>query len=91
MSLIGPRPLLPEDQPSNISVRLSIRPGITGWAQIHGRNNISWNEKFRLDVWYVDNIEFALDMKITASTAWKVVKRDGINQQGEATAAPFKG
>lgn len=66
-------------------------PGITGWAQVNGRNALSWEEKFRLDVWYVDHWSFWLDIKILALTAWKVVRREGINQPGQATAEEFQG
>lgn len=94
MSLIGPRPLLPEylvlynDFQKR---RNEIKPGITGWAQVNGRNEISWEKKFELDVWYVDNINFFLDSKIFFLTLKKVFVREGISQQGEATMEMFKG
>lgn len=94
MSLVGPRPLLMDYLPL-YSVeqyrRHNVRPGITGWAQINGRNALSWDEKFRLDVWYVDNQSVWLDMKILFLTVLKVLKRDGINQDGEATMTKFRG
>ena len=71
--------------------RHEVSPGITGWAQINGRNAISWNERFELDVWYVDNISFLLDMKILVMTILKVIKRDGINEQGQASMSKFTG
>lgn len=94
MSLVGPRPLLtryltrysPEQ-----ARRHDVLPGITGWAQINGRNAISWEEKFRLDVWYVDHWSLWLDIKILLLTIWKVLKREGINQEGHATAEEFMG
>jgi sugar transferase EpsL len=94
MSLVGPRPLLvryltrytPEQ-----ARRHEVKPGITGWAQVNGRNAISWEEKFKLDIWYVDNISLWLDIKIFFLTLLKVVKRDGINQAGNATMEEFKG
>lgn len=94
MSLVGPRPLLPEYLPlynAEQSRRHEVRPGITGWAQVNGRNAISWPEKFRLDVWYVDRRSFWLDIKILLLTVKKVFARDGINSEGEATAAKFEG
>jgi sugar transferase EpsL len=94
MSLVGPRPLLmsylERYTPEQIR-RHDVLPGITGWAQIHGRNTIDWNEKFRLDVWYVDHRSFWLDIKILFLTPWKVFKREGISQPGQATAEEFKG
>lgn len=94
MSLVGPRPLLmrylslyTEEQ----ARRHEVRPGITGWAQVNGRNALSWEEKFEFDVWYVDNHSMWLDLKILAMTLWKVFRRDGISQEGEATAAYFTG
>ena len=92
MSIVGPRPLLmqylgrysPEQ-----ARRHEVLPGITGWAQVNGRNSISWDDKFRLDVWYVDNWSFMLDLKIIAMTVLKVIKREGISAEGEATAAEF--
>ena len=94
MSLIGPRPLLVEYLPrysSEQARRHEVRPGITGWAQINGRNAIGWDEKFRLDVWYVDNISFALDLRILLLTVKKVLYSDGISQEGQATMEKFKG
>ena len=94
MSLVGPRPLLiqyldrytPEQ-----ARRHEVKPGITGWAQVNGRNALTWEEKFKLDVWYVDNWSLWLDLKILAMTAWKVFKREGISQPGHATAEEFMG
>ena len=94
MSLVGPRPLLlkyldrytPEQ-----ARRHEVKPGITGWAQVNGRNAITWEEKFALDVWYVDNRSFWLDLKILAMTAWKVLKREGISAAGEVTMPEFMG
>lgn len=83
MSIIGPRPLLPEYLPlysREQSRRHEIRPGVTGWAQTHGRNAISWKKKFELDVWYVDHVSFALDVKILFLTALKVLRREGVNR-----------
>jgi lipopolysaccharide/colanic/teichoic acid biosynthesis glycosyltransferase len=94
MSLVGPRPLLMEYLPlysDEQARRHEVRPGITGWAQINGRNAIGWEEKFKLDVWYVDNRSFWLDLKILWLTFLKVTKREGISAQGEATMTPFKG
>lgn len=94
MSLVGPRPLLMEylDRYSPEQVRRhDVKPGITGWAQINGRNAISWEEKFALDVWYVDNQSFWLDMKILFITLIKVFKREGISQAGQATMEEFIG
>jgi len=94
MSLVGPRPLLMEYLPlySTFQARRhEVRPGITGWAQINGRNAISWPEKFALDVWYVDNRSFWLDIRILALTFVRVLKRSDISQQGEATIKPFAG
>jgi lipopolysaccharide/colanic/teichoic acid biosynthesis glycosyltransferase len=94
MSLIGPRPLLVEYVPLYNEVqkrRHEVRPGITGWAQVNGRNAISWQEKFELDVWYVDHCSFGLDMKILWLTILKVFKREGINQAGQATVEKFNG
>ena len=94
MSLIGPRPLLMEYLPlytSEQARRMEVRPGITGWAQVHGRNAISWEEKFRLDVWYVDNRSFLLDMKILWMTVWQVLSRGGITADQHATMPPFTG
>lgn len=94
MSLVGPRPLLMEYLPlysTEQARRHNARPGITGWAQVNGRNAISWDEKFRLDVWYVDNRSFWLDLKILFMTVKKVVVRDGISAEGEATMTKFEG
>lgn len=94
MSLVGPRPLLMEYLPLYSPEqyrRHEARPGVTGWAQINGRNALSWDEKFKLDVWYVDNRSFWLDLKIIFLTIKKVVVRDGISADGEATMAKFTG
>ncbi len=94
MSLVGPRPLLMEYLPlytSEQARRHEVRPGITGWAQVNGRNGISWEEKFKLDVWYVDNRSFWLDIRILWTTIVKVFKREGISQEGQATAEKFMG
>jgi sugar transferase EpsL len=94
MSLVGPRPLLmgylDRYTPEQMR-RHDVLPGITGWAQIHGRNILDWDEKFRLDVWYVDHRSFWLDLKILLQTPWKVFKREGISQPGQATTEEFKG
>ena len=92
MSIVGPRPLLmqylkrytPEQ-----ARRHEVKPGITGWAQVSGRNSITWEQKFKHDVWYVDNASFLLDLKIIAMTIWKILKREGISQQGHVTAEEF--
>lgn len=94
MSLVGPRPLLMEYLPlynAEQRRRHLVRPGITGWAQVNGRNAISWPEKFRLDVWYVENRSLLLDIKILFLTVKKVLDRSGINSEGEATATKFTG
>lgn len=94
MSLIGPRPLLIQYLPLYNSIqkkRHDIRPGITGWAQVNGRNAISWEQKFEYDVWYVENCTFALDVKILFLTVKKVFKSEGISQEGEVTMEVFKG
>lgn len=94
MSLVGPRPLLMEYLPlytSEQARRHESRPGITGWAQINGRNAISWEAKFKLDVWYVDNQSFWLDLKILVLTLKKVFVREGISAEGEATMSKFTG
>ena len=94
MSLVGPRPLLMEYLPlynAEQRRRHLVRPGITGWAQVNGRNAILWPEKFRLDVWYVENRSLLLDIKILFLTVKKVLDRSGINSEGEATAAKFTG
>lgn len=94
MSLVGPRPLLmqylarytPEQ-----ARRHEVRPGITGWAQVNGRNALTWDVKFALDVWYVDHASVWLDAKIIALTVWKIIQREGINQPGQATMQEFRG
>lgn len=94
MSLIGPRPLLPQYLPLYSDFqkkRHDVKPGITGWAQVNGRNAISWDTKFELDVWYVDHISFLLDLKILFMTIQKVVKSEGINSSDSATIEPFNG
>jgi lipopolysaccharide/colanic/teichoic acid biosynthesis glycosyltransferase len=94
MSLVGPRPLLIEylDRYTPEQMRRhEARPGITGWAQVNGRNTLTWERKFELDVWYVDNQSLWLDMKIIWLTIWKIVRHDGISQPGQATAEEFIG
>ena len=94
MSLVGPRPLLMEYLPlysPEQARRHEVKPGITGWAQINGRNSITWEEKFKLDVWYVDNQSFWLDLKILFLTVKKILNRDGINAYGEVTMPRFNG
>jgi lipopolysaccharide/colanic/teichoic acid biosynthesis glycosyltransferase len=94
MSLVGPRPLLVqylERYSAEQARRHNVLPGVTGWAQINGRNALTWEEKFRLDVWYVDNWSLWLDIKILFLTLWKVIKREGISQPGHATAEEFMG
>ena len=94
MSLVGPRPLLMEYLPLysiEQARRHEVRPGITGWAQVNGRNAISWEDKFKLDVWYVENQSFWLDIKILFLTVWKVVNRQDISADGEATMSKFTG
>lgn len=94
MSLIGPRPLLPQYLSlynESQKRRHNVRPGITGWAQINGRNAISWTKKFELDVWYVDHLSFITDLKVFLTTFKKVFKSEGINQNGQATAEAFNG
>jgi lipopolysaccharide/colanic/teichoic acid biosynthesis glycosyltransferase len=94
MSVIGPRPLLTEYLPlytKKQARRHEIRPGITGWAQVNGRNAISWEEKFKLDVYYVDNISFQFDMKILILTIWKAIRREGVNSDSSNTMPIFKG
>ena len=94
MSIVGPRPLLVhylelynEDQRK----RHDVKPGITGWAQVNGRNNLSWKKKFELDVWYIENMSLFLDIKIIILTIWKVMTRQDVNQSGSATSEPFLG
>ena len=94
MSLVGPRPLLMQylDRYTPEQARRhEVRPGITGWAQVNGRNAITWEEKFKLDVWYVDNWSLWLDIKIIFMTVWKIFKREGISQPGQATMEEFRG
>jgi len=94
MSLVGPRPLLVKYLPlysNNQNRRHEVKPGITGWAQVNGRNAISWTQKFEYDVWYVDNISFLLDLKILWLTLKKVIVREGISSNTTATMEPFKG
>lgn len=94
MSLIGPRPLLVQYLPLYNEVqkrRHEVRPGITGWAQVNGRNAISWEQKFEYDVWYVDNISLSLDVEILTRTILKVLKREGISSDSSSTMEPFKG
>ena len=94
MSIIGPRPLLPEYLPlynKTQKKRHDVKPGITGWAQINGRNAISWKKKFEYDVWYVENRSFLLDVKIFFKTFLKVFKSEGVNKEGEVTTTKFKG
>jgi lipopolysaccharide/colanic/teichoic acid biosynthesis glycosyltransferase len=94
MSLVGPRPLLMQYlgryTPAQ-SRRHEVKPGITGWAQIKGRNAITWEQKFALDVWYVDNRSFRLDLKILCCTVWKVLRRENISEPGQATMSEFMG
>jgi sugar transferase EpsL len=94
LSLVGPRPLLPQYLARYTAFqrrRHEVRPGITGWAQVHGRNRLSWEKKFEYDVWYVDHYGPWLDLKILALTVKQVLRRDGISQQGHATAQEFLG
>jgi len=94
LSLVGPRPLLMQylnRYTAEQARRHEVRPGITGWAQVNGRNAISWEEKFKLDVWYVDNRSFGLDMKILWMTAKKVIKSEGVSQQNHVTMEEFQG
>jgi lipopolysaccharide/colanic/teichoic acid biosynthesis glycosyltransferase len=94
MSLVGPRPLLMEYvdlYTPEQARRHEVPPGITGWAQVNGRNGLSWEDKFRLDVWYVDNQSVWLDLKILCLTVWKVISREGITAEGKATASRFEG
>ena len=94
MALVGPRPLLPEYLPlynKEQARRHEVRPGITGWAQTHGRNAISWTEKFKLDVWYVDHVSLGVDLEVLFLTVRKVFAREGISQEGQATMEKFDG
>ena len=94
MALIGPRPLMPKYLPlysQEQSRRHEVRPGISGWAQCHGRNSISWTEKFKLDVWYVDHVSLLTDLKVIFITIKKVLVREGISEEGQATMEPFNG
>jgi len=94
LSLVGPRPLLMEYLPlysAGQARRHEVRPGITGWAQVNGRNAISWDERFRLDVWYVEHHSFLLDMKILWMTLLKVLRSEGVSQKGHATMEKFRG
>ena len=94
MSLVGPRPLLMEYLPLYSEEQMrrhKVKPGITGWAQVNGRNTLSWEDKFKMDVWYVDHLSFRLDIRILLITLWKVIKREGISQDGHATAEKFRG
>ncbi|HXH64744.1 MAG TPA: sugar transferase [Mariprofundaceae bacterium] len=94
LSFVGPRPLLMEYLPlysAEQARRHEVRPGITGWAQVNGRNALSWEERFRLDVWYVDHRSFRLDMKILWLTLLRVIRSDGVNQPGHATMDKFRG
>jgi lipopolysaccharide/colanic/teichoic acid biosynthesis glycosyltransferase len=94
MSLVGPRPLLMRYLPrysAEQARRHNVLPGITGWAQVNGRNDIAWDLKLAMDVWYVDHISFRLDLSILATTVWKVVRRDGIGQEGHFSSSEFMG
>ena len=94
MSLVGPRPLLMqylERYTPEQARRHEVKPGITGWAQVNGRNTLTWEERFKLDVWYVDHVSFGLDIRILALTMWKVIKREGINQPKHPTMKEFMG
>ncbi len=94
LSLVGPRPLLEEYlelYSSEQARRHDVKPGITGWAQINGRNLVSWHEKFKFDIWYVENQSFLLDIKILIITIWKVLKREGINAKDHHTMEKFRG
>ncbi len=94
MSIVGPRPLLVEYLPlynARQALRHSVRPGLTGWAQISGRNSLDWDERLECDVWYVENRSFWLDLKIIGRTFYKVMAREGISAAGSATMSPFKG
>lgn len=94
MSLVGPRPLLMEYLPLYNECQMrrhEVRPGITGWAQVNGRNAVNWPERFELDVWYVEHLSFGLDVRILWMTVMKVIKREGISGDGSATMVPFRG
>ena len=94
MSLVGPRPLLPrylERYTPEQARRMEVRPGITGWAQVNGRNGLDWESRFEMDVWYVDNLSLGLDLKILAMTFFKVFQREGISAEGHATMEEFRG
>jgi len=94
MSLVGPRPLLMHylgRYTPQQARRHEVRPGITGWAQVNGRDHVTWPERFALDVWYVDRVSFTLDVKILALTIWKIVRREGVLQKGRATKEEFLG
>jgi len=94
MSFVGPRPLLMEYLPlysPEQARRHDVVPGLTGWAQVNGRNALDWSTRFKLDVWYVDNWSFWLDIRIILMTIWKVFSREGVNQEGQATVEYFKG
>ncbi|MGE9289970.1 MAG: sugar transferase, partial [Puniceicoccales bacterium] len=94
MSLVGPRPLLPqyvERYSLRQARRMEVRPGITGWAQINGRNRVGWEERFEMDVWYVENLSLRLDLKILALTLLKVFQRDGISAEDHSTMEEFRG
>ena len=94
MSFVGPRPLLMDYLPlynEHQARRHEVRPGLTGWSQINGRNSISWEEKFELDIWYVDNASFALDIKIILMTFLKVLRREGISHEGDVSMPRFRG
>lgn len=94
MRLVGPRPLLMEymDRYTPEQARRhEVKPGITGWAQVNGRNTLNWESKFNLDIWYINHLSFWLDLKIISLTIWKILKREGINQPGQATMEKFQG
>ncbi|WP_373521474.1 sugar transferase [Aquiflexum sp.] len=94
MSIVGPRPLLEEYlslYSESQARRHAVKPGITGWAQANGRNNVDWKKRFEMDVWYVDNVSFMLDLKIILLTVQKIFKREGVNYQGHVTMPKFKG
>jgi sugar transferase EpsL len=94
MSIVGPRPLLPEYLPlysPRQRLRHQVKPGVTGWAQVNGRNALGWEERLEMDAWYVENRSFKLDLKILGATARKVIQREGINHPGQATMSKFRG